>query len=42
MVCWNKYDRAMHQDEWAGDGRHLDVHDDEIEKLPICRNYHES
>ena len=32
---------AMNQDEWAGDGMHLDSHEDEIKKLRVCRNDHE-
>ncbi|KAK4247371.1 hypothetical protein C7999DRAFT_41334 [Corynascus novoguineensis] len=35
------FNHAMHGDEWAGDGTHLDSHEDEIKKLPVCRNDHE-
>jgi hypothetical protein len=32
---------VMEWDEWAGDGMHLHCHEDEIKKLPVCRNDHE-
>ncbi|KAF9775824.1 hypothetical protein IL306_006051, partial [Fusarium sp. DS 682] len=32
---------AMEQDEYSGDGHHQDVFEDEIGKLPECRNDHE-
>ena len=32
---------AMEQDEWAGDGNHMEVSSAEIAKLPECRNDHE-
>ncbi|KAK3896882.1 hypothetical protein C8A05DRAFT_20243 [Staphylotrichum tortipilum] len=35
------FDQAMHQDEWAGDGVHLESHQEEIGRLPVCRNDHE-
>ncbi|KAH8163739.1 hypothetical protein CIB48_g4508 [Xylaria polymorpha] len=35
------FEMTMSQDEWAGDGQHMEVFRDEIMKLPICRNDHE-
>jgi hypothetical protein len=33
--------QARDQDEWAGDGSHMDIFQDQIEVLPECRNDHE-
>lgn len=35
------FDRAMHRDEWAGNGAHLESHREKIGRLPVCRNDHE-
>jgi hypothetical protein len=35
------FESAMHQDELAGDGFHLDVYKGNIEVLPECRNDYE-
>jgi len=35
------FEEAMRCDEWAGDGMHMDDHEDDIKKLPTCRNDHE-
>jgi GNAT superfamily N-acetyltransferase len=35
------FELAMHQDELAGDGEHLEVFREEIEVFPECRNDHE-
>ncbi|KAI0188422.1 hypothetical protein F4808DRAFT_468128, partial [Astrocystis sublimbata] len=35
------FDRAMTQDEWAGDGSIMDAFEDDLNQLPACRNDHE-
>ncbi|KAJ2979524.1 hypothetical protein NQ176_g3198 [Zarea fungicola] len=35
------FEHAMEQDEYTGDGNHQAAFEDEIEKLPECRNDHE-
>ncbi|KAH8722276.1 hypothetical protein BGZ61DRAFT_586895 [Ilyonectria robusta] len=37
----NIFERAMNQDEWAGDGEHMEVFEEEIKGLATCRNDHE-
>lgn len=35
------FERAMEQDDWAGDGSHRDIFGEDIDKLVACRNDHE-
>ena len=35
------FQRAMENDEFAGDATHLETFEDDIKRLPICRNDHE-
>lgn len=35
------FERAMEQDEWAGDGSHRETFGERIDKLVACRNDHE-
>lgn len=35
------FERAMEQDEWAGDGTHREIFGEDIDALPACRNDHE-
>ncbi|KAH7013298.1 hypothetical protein EDB80DRAFT_863261 [Ilyonectria destructans] len=35
------FERAMAQDEWAGDGEHMNVFEEDIKGLATCRNDHE-
>lgn len=35
------FERAMEQDDWAGDGCHRDTFGEDIDKLVACRNDHE-
>lgn len=35
------FESARDQDEWAGDGNHMDVFEEDIISLPECRNDHE-
>lgn len=35
------FEHVPDQDEWAGDGEHMEVFRDDIEALPECRNDHE-
>lgn len=35
------FEKAMLQDEWAGDGEHREVFGEDIDELAVCRNDHE-
>lgn len=35
------FQRAMENDEFAGDATHLETFEDDIKRLPVCRNDHE-
>ncbi|OIW24576.1 hypothetical protein CONLIGDRAFT_584115 [Coniochaeta ligniaria NRRL 30616] len=35
------FQAAMEQDEWAGDGTHREIFEENIDQLPVCRNDHE-
>lgn len=35
------FEHARDQDEWAGDGEHMETFGDDVEALPACRNDHE-
>jgi hypothetical protein len=35
------FDQARDQDEWAGNGEHMDLFEDDVNALPECRNDHE-
>ncbi|KAI0099041.1 hypothetical protein GGR51DRAFT_536560 [Nemania sp. FL0031] len=40
-VAMMLFDRAIDQDEWAGDGTMMETFEDDINQLPACRNDHE-
>lgn len=35
------FENTKDQDEWAGDGMHIEVFEDQVKALPECRNDHE-
>lgn len=35
------FEHAWDQDEWTGDGYHVDTFEDDIKALPECRNDYE-
>ncbi|KAF4630252.1 hypothetical protein G7Y89_g7883 [Cudoniella acicularis] len=35
------FENTKDQDEWAGDGMHMEVFEDQVKALPECRNDHE-
>lgn len=35
------FENTKDQDEWAGDGMHMDAFEDQVKALPECRNDHE-
>ncbi|KAI0520845.1 hypothetical protein F5B22DRAFT_598604 [Xylaria bambusicola] len=35
------FDRVIDRDEWAGDGTLMELFEDKVNQLPICRNDHE-
>ncbi|KAI1199176.1 hypothetical protein F5X97DRAFT_297024 [Nemania serpens] len=40
-VAMMLFDRAINQDEWAGDAEMMEIFADDINQLPACRNDHE-
>lgn len=35
------FENTLEQDEWAGDGSHMETFEDQVKALPECRNDHE-
>ncbi len=35
------FEDTRDQDEWAGDGTHIETFEDDVKALPECRNDHE-